>query len=131
MIILSCVLWILYFQLKKKIATRSLQPVMAIPAALELDEEEDEEETYGTTTFNPTSTTRGPSIPPPPPPISRAGKKAKTDGSDMAEELSRRVESARLLHDWIGALLDPVDERQLSRQRWGQWITGMMLHIND
>ncbi len=62
-----CVVWILYFQLKKKIATQGLEPVAGTSAALELDEEEDEEENSGTATPTPTSTTRGPSIPPPSP----------------------------------------------------------------
>ncbi len=68
MIIFSCVLRILYFQLKKKIATQGLESVAGIAAALELDEEEDEEETSGTATPTSTSNTRGPSIPPSPPP---------------------------------------------------------------
>ncbi len=78
-----------------------------------------------------TTTTRWPSIQPPPPPTSRTAKKAKTDGSDMAQELSRRAESARLLNERIGALLDTADKGQLSRRGWGQLMTGMMLHIND
>ncbi len=57
MIIFSFVLWILYFQLKKKIATQGLEPVADTSAALELEEEEDDEETSGTTTPTP----RGPS----------------------------------------------------------------------
>ncbi len=46
--ILMCVPWILYFQLKKKIATQGLEIVAVTSAALELDEEEDEEENSGT-----------------------------------------------------------------------------------
>ncbi len=78
-----------------KIATQGLEPVAVTSAALELDEEEDEKENSGTATTTPTSTsnTRGPSIPQPSPPNSWAAKKAKTDGFDMAEELSRRADS--------------------------------------
>ncbi len=126
-----CFHWILYFQLKKKIAMQRTcsRELRWTGVGWRGGWRREFRDCHTTPTS--TSTTRRPSTPPPPPPppTSRAAKKSKTDGTDMAEELSRRSESACLLNECIGALLDTADESQLSRRGW-QWMTGMMLHIN-
>ncbi len=59
-------------------------------------------------------------------------QQAKTDNaSEINEEINRKAVSACILQDKIGALTETADESQLSRRGWGQWMTGMLLHISD